>query len=1052
MPGNIVGEAWVAIRPDLTGFATALTAGLTGALTKGQAFVDTRPIKFRAEVDQAAAVAGVIETGSAMNAATVPIVYTVQINSAQALAELAAIRAIASLSTAGAAGGGGGGGITGAAAGAAAGGGGGGTGGLLTGIAAQKLLGVGAGGSGLRLFGLGAGLAGAFSILSFAGLGVEHVFTTILGLVGSLTGAVGGGLLLAMGAVGVAAAGIASDMLVMSSTLADSKAIFQGYDALAKAVTVHGQNSAAAKTAQGNLNFLLQSLGATPKQGATLAQAYSNEANAVALYGDNSKQAAKAQAQLTKEINAFGLQGVQAELRFQQAAAALNTVWDRQTQKARVAAVAFLIPFQSIAYTYIPLVAAAATTNFGIMTQAFKPLIAFISGQGTAVFKNLEAIFARNLPTAVDAFTQAIELLLKSINFLAPMTGGFTKKIDELLTKANSPSGFLRWEGIMLKLIGLWHTWLAFFVILTKDVVDFFKLTAGVGSAIVQALTGMLTHLHEWLNLTTTQTSLRNLFTLHKQEVLELLALLPSLLSSLGTIYLTVAPLLTGAMVTVLGAIANVLKAITSNAWGAWIVGLTLIASKLGVIGGLVAGLGKVPALLGKLFAGSVATTAATSALTIGKGVQPVFVTNWAMVGGGGVVSQLPGDVAKVTGGGLLSKLFLGTGTGVVSAIALPIIASAAFAAVASTFISQTLGRLFPHTGAETPVVATGAGAKNPVSGIFSDLNTPLNFGAGRGAGTNAFRNQQQVAADEANIAAQLVKQGVSVTQAAADAKIIEQAWASGKVKTIAQLQALIDHLRGIATDTEKTAFNTHATADIYYQFKNKQYNYLRNVTDDLLFQGLSTKNAAIGTSEIAQLWAKHKITTGGQMQLAVQNYIAMTQASGGIPPTLNQLEGLLAGTKPDLKKFAGGASLLGTAAVNAAAEMTLIAGILPQITADLAKGNFVGAGALASLIGKTRSGRLGAEGLIVHGATQVTLGEGGGGETEWAIPQHKARGYEGLLTSLVTGRRTPAAGRSGDVTFNQNLTFNGTQNANEVRQIVHQENRKLVLALRADR
>src|ERR1039458_3457027 len=98
MAGGIIGEAWVVVRPDMSGFTAELTASVNAAIGQGQAMADAHPIKFRAEVDKALAAASMGAVRTAMVAiATPPITFTVAIKSKEALAELAAIQAIASL-------------------------------------------------------------------------------------------------------------------------------------------------------------------------------------------------------------------------------------------------------------------------------------------------------------------------------------------------------------------------------------------------------------------------------------------------------------------------------------------------------------------------------------------------------------------------------------------------------------------------------------------------------------------------------------------------------------------------------------------------------------------------------------------------------------------------------------------------------------------------------------------------------------------------------------------------------------------------------------------
>lgn len=567
MPGNIVGEAWVAIRPDLSGFESDLMTKVGASLEKVQALADAKPVTLRVNLD-----------------------------TTQAMAQLAALRAAAGAAV----GGGSGGGFTGGAIGAAAApGGGNGSnafGGLLTGAALTKLIGFGpGGGTGVTIPWIGVTMAGAFSLASFAGLGLEHVLFTILGLVGSLAGAIGGGLLLALGALGVALVGMGSDLAVMKSVIADTSTLYKQLEVIRRAQIQYGVNSPQAASAKAILGVDMKMLGNTA--------------------------------------------GVAAELALAKSVQALNIYWDKMTSNARVAAVSILQQFVTLGHDFVPLVANAATRNFDIITVAIKPLLAWLEGpNGMGIFNHLENVFAHNLPTAIHAFSQAIEFVLKTLNYLADFTGGFTKKMDAFFTYANSPAGFAKWQHMMDTLIGMFHVWFAFFSILLRDIVDLFKLTAGLGTGIVGTLTQMLTKLHTWLNLTTTKSSLHSLFELHKQEVLAILQLLPPVLKGLSDIYLTVAPPLTKALTVVLAVIVKILGATVSNPFGAWLVGIGLILAKLGLLGGVLSTLkGGIAGFFG--IGGGAGGASGGIAQLSGALGQRVFVTNWPPGFGGGTTA-----------------------------------------------------------------------------------------------------------------------------------------------------------------------------------------------------------------------------------------------------------------------------------------------------------------------------------------------------------------------------------------------------------------------------
>jgi hypothetical protein len=490
MPDRFLGDAWVVIRPDISKFETELAAGLTNSLTQVQAMADAKPIHLRVDVDTSAAVAQI----TALQAAGAGI------------------------------GGGGGGGRDGGGVVPVPTGGGGGGGGLLSTIGFGRAAGI-------------AGMAGAFSLASFAGLGFEHVLTTAIGLAGSLAGAIGGGLLLAIGAAGVAAVGMGSDMAVMKSTITDTKTLYTALTALQQAIIQYGKGSTQAVAAQTALNVQIQMLGNTA--------------------------------------------GVAAELALAKSVQAMNAFWDKATSAARVGAVGILQQLVTVANVYIPLIAAAAERNFAIIGNAIKPLLAFLSGPATDIFKHLEDVFAKNLPTAIHAFTQGIELILKSINFLSNYTGGLTRAIDEFLTKANSPAGFLKWQGIMTTLIGMFHTWWDFVKELAKVLFDLFSQSLGLGTAIVKTITGMLVKLDAWLLSSSGKNAVHTLFAVHLQEVLALLALLPTLLSAFSHLYLTIAPALTVLVTGLALMVGWMVQVPVAGPMLAWGLAIAFLASKL---------------------------------------------------------------------------------------------------------------------------------------------------------------------------------------------------------------------------------------------------------------------------------------------------------------------------------------------------------------------------------------------------------------------------------------------------------------------------------------
>lgn len=385
---------------------------------------------------------------------------------------------------------------------------------------------------------LGGGLlAGAGSLGSFAGFGAEHLLFTGLGIAGSAGGALLGGGLVGAGALGTMAVGGGSDLAVMKSTIADTTTLGQKYKALQEAVT---------------------------------------------LYGRDSKQAAAASARLHATMKELGpIAGP--ELSLAKRAMGLDSFWDEQTQKARRSAVEILGQGVTLAHDYVPLIGHAAATNLAIIDQDLKPLFKWLEGpEGTGIFEHLEGVFAHNLPNAMGAFDQGVQLVLKTVSVASNYTGGFVESLDDFFTKWNEPQNFQKWEGEIGHLVGDFHLWLNLIKQLGVDIFDLFSNDAHTGETIVRTLDGMLIKVHEWETSTQGKEDLHNLFTVHKEEIVALLHLIPEFVSAIEPIYMTVAPFLTEAVTEILGDVGSFLKLLDETGpitrWG---LGLTLIAGKL---------------------------------------------------------------------------------------------------------------------------------------------------------------------------------------------------------------------------------------------------------------------------------------------------------------------------------------------------------------------------------------------------------------------------------------------------------------------------------------
>src|SRR5579871_3927767 len=359
-----------------------------------------------------------------------PLDVNVTANTGLAMAKIAALRSSVVDSQLGSliasAGGGGDGGGLAALLGSAAGGGGGGGGGkgLAAALAGFFTAKTGRFGHIKGPLGLGLGVAG---------VGVDHIAMAIIGLVGSAIGAALGGGILAGSALAVTGVGMGSNALVGSSTIADTKQIYAALGAISQAQARYGANSQAARNAKQDYAALITSLGGnTP--------------------------------------------GVQAEAKLAQATQALNAYWDKATSSARVAAVHLYTEFLSVARTYIPLISAQAKNGFQILSKDLQPLLAWINSPkgGQAIFKQLGGQYTRQLPTAISAFTNGLEVLFKTIAYVAPQTGKFLQTINTFFLKLNTAAGQKRTDSAVQGLITDFHAWEAFIKLAVEDVYQLF--------------------------------------------------------------------------------------------------------------------------------------------------------------------------------------------------------------------------------------------------------------------------------------------------------------------------------------------------------------------------------------------------------------------------------------------------------------------------------------------------------------------------------------------------------------------------------------------------
>ena len=381
-----------------------------------------------------------------------------------------------------------------------------------------------------------------------------------------------------------------------------------------------------------------------------LGEGWNKLTEAIERYGKHSKQARTATEELHQSMRSLGnTLGVKAELKLAKSAQTLNKLWDLKTSGARVQAVNISEQGLGFATQMVPHIAHWAQMNLSIINKDLKPLFKWLEGpEAMGIFANLERKFKEGLPTGMHAFGQGVEFVLKTVNALQKYTGKLIKEVDKLLTYANSPMGFAKWEGIMGSLIKDFHAWWDLIKVTGRDLYDLFSQDAHTGRSIVEEITQMLEKLGEWERSVAGKRAIHNIFVVHKEEVLELLKVLPPLLSTFGKIYMTVAPPLVKALTAVAGAFAKVLETLEKVPGGAWVLGLGLIAARLKLLIPLL-GLFQKTAIGGALAGGFKGRSVAAAGVGAGE------------VGPGGAVGATTAEGAGASG--LLAGAARGAGS-----------------------------------------------------------------------------------------------------------------------------------------------------------------------------------------------------------------------------------------------------------------------------------------------------------------------------------------------------------------------------------------------------
>ena len=569
-----VAEATVKIVPTFDGFDEKLDAGIESALAQAP----SPDIKFSTTVG-AVKTAVAKAAADALSSTPVQMHATMSETAASVATAKAAMQAAVkdgvtipakldlapeSVATVGAAAG---------AALKAAGQGGGGGGGFLSGLLGG-FFGGNNGGSLLSQLGLGAGASQHFgipfarfgSLLDLLGFGFEHALFTSLGIAGSLGGAGLGGGLLGLGSLGVGGVGMGTDLAGLGQAARDIRSVFQAMTQVRKAQLQYNQ--------------------AIAQFGKTSTQAKSSLQNLFL-----------AQLALNTATSAFSPKAKGAVVAAAQFATQLKKLFDTATGMAEKFGAQIIIGFEHAAPAYITTIGQYAEANMLIIQKNIRPFLKWLDTPaqygGLGIFRDLEQIFQRDLPTGIATATQGFELFAKIVDTAAQYVGPFLHMLDRLFTRLNGPT-FYKVATEVGKLIQSFRDWFGMLLSFTskqgsllKTIYLLFQPAVGLGDAVAKLLRTIFTQIDTYLQNPQTKTLLNMLFSAHALEIVQgigaiLTALLPTVEDFINA-FLGSASVLTDAFNSVLRIVASVIRFLSSGgvlpAMAGWLAATLLLRS-----------------------------------------------------------------------------------------------------------------------------------------------------------------------------------------------------------------------------------------------------------------------------------------------------------------------------------------------------------------------------------------------------------------------------------------------------------------------------------------
>lgn len=383
-----------------------------------------------------------------------------------------------------------------------------GLGGLLGSILPMLFKSGGGGGILGAIPGLG-GIAGALPgglIPAAAGLGTESlVIGPLMGLVGSMVGAIVGAGFLGLGAGGVGAVGFGTNAAGIGQGIADIQKYRTALAQLNTAIATYGPTSTAATQAQKHLNFVLSQM---PQVAQGPIVALSNTVTAMA------------------------------------------TLWDKATGPAEAKGLHILTELAHVVERFFTTIGKFSSQNMSILTKGIKPLFNWLGTTGLKIFTNLENVFQKNMPKGITAMVNGLELLFKIITDVSPSLGHFVTMIAHFLKKLNtSTQGKLK--AFINTMIGDFDAWFGFVKQLAGLGKTVLPLVAHLGTMMVNTI---FTPIVKGIRSFVQQNAgvLKQFFTNHK-----------NLMGGIGTVIKNLMPIVGQLILGFIG-LANALRPLTT--------------------------------------------------------------------------------------------------------------------------------------------------------------------------------------------------------------------------------------------------------------------------------------------------------------------------------------------------------------------------------------------------------------------------------------------------------------------------------------------------------